>query len=197
MHATLKALSLQGFVDEIEGLLREETNASAIAEGVRLRLPHLLADTRFLLPQYREPDPERYRTNVVTVAPSGKFSVVAMVWLPGQQTAIHDHVTWCVVGVVQGLEREERFSLRERNGQRWLLPCGEEAVPPGDTTALVPPEENIHRVRNAGTTTALSVHVYGADISKLGTSINECFDDLPIRPNDYSGRAVAWRRVRG
>src|SRR5579862_2217941 len=122
MQAAVKALSLPAFVNEIEALLDEETNVNAIAEGVRGRLPRLLADTSFLLPKYREPDPERYRTSVVTVAPSGRFSVVAMVWLPGQQTAIHDHVTWCVVGVVQGLEHEERFELRERNGKRWLLP---------------------------------------------------------------------------
>ena len=120
-----------------------------------------------------------------------------MVWLPGQQTAIHDHVTWCVVGVLQGLEREQRFELRERDGDRWLLPLGEDDVAPGETTALVPPAENIHRVRNVGTTTALSVHVYGADISTLGSSINECFDELPIRPYDTSGRPVAWRKVRG
>jgi len=194
---SVKALSLQGFVDEIEALLDAEANASAVAEGVRARLPHLLADSGFLLPRYREPDPERYRTHVVTVAPSRRFSVVAMVWLPGQMTAIHDHVTWCVVGVLQGLEREQRFELRQRGGDRWLLPLGEDDVAPGETTALVTPGENIHRVRNVGTSTALSVHVYGADISVLGSSINECFDVLPIRPHDASGRPVAWRKVRG
>jgi predicted metal-dependent enzyme (double-stranded beta helix superfamily) len=197
MTATPRARSLSAFVDEIEALLDEEQNASAIAQGVRGRLPRLLADPSFLLPRYREPDPARYRTHVVTVAPSKRFSVVAMVWLPGQQTAIHDHVTWCVVGVLQGLEREQRFELRERGGDRWLRPLGEENVAPGETTAAVPPDENIHRVRNAGSTIAYSIHIYGADISTLGTSINECFDELPIRPDDTSGRTVAWRKVRG
>jgi hypothetical protein len=93
------------------------------------------------------------------------------------------------------VECEERFELRERNGVRWLRPLGEGAVAAGGTSALVPPAENIHRVRNVGTTTALSVHVYGADISALGSSINQTFDDLAIRPEDRSGRPVAWRRV--
>ena len=35
MTATIKALSLQGFVEEIEALLDEEVNANAVAEGVR------------------------------------------------------------------------------------------------------------------------------------------------------------------
>jgi hypothetical protein len=60
----------------------------------------------------------------------------------------------------------------------------------------VPPAENIHRVRNAGSTVALSIHIYGDDISVLGSSINECFDEVPIREQDTSGQIVAWRRVQ-
>ena len=194
---SLSALTLAAFVEDVEALLAREERPHIITEGIRQWLPRLLANPDFLAPQYREPDPARYHTSVIALAPSKRFSVVAMVWLPGQMTAIHDHVTWCVVGVLEGLEREERFELRERDGERWLRPDGEDAVAAGETCALVPPEENIHRVRNAGATTAISIHVYGADITRLGTSINECFDDLPIRPGDVSGTSVAWRRVRG
>ena len=40
------------------------------------------------------------------VAPDGSFSIVALVWRPGQITRIHDHITWCVFGVIQGVEHE-------------------------------------------------------------------------------------------
>jgi predicted metal-dependent enzyme (double-stranded beta helix superfamily) len=33
---------------------------------------------------------------------------------------------------------------------------------------LLPPGD-IHRVRNSGTTTAISVHIYGTDISRLSS----------------------------
>jgi predicted metal-dependent enzyme (double-stranded beta helix superfamily) len=39
-------------------------------------------------------------------------------------------------------------------------------APPGD----------IHRVRNTGDTVAVSMHVYGADISRLGNSIRREYD---------------------
>jgi predicted metal-dependent enzyme (double-stranded beta helix superfamily) len=192
----LNATALATFVAEVEALLEREQEPHRIAVGVRARLPELLATPDWLAPEQREPSPDHYRSHLLAVAPSGRFSVVSLVWLPGQVTPIHDHIAWCVVGVLEGLEREERFELRGSGDERWLTPEGETAVTSGHTCMLVPPKENIHRVRNAGETLAISIHVYGADISKWGSSINECFDELPIRPHDRSGVPVAWRCVR-
>ena len=61
-------------------------------------------------------DPEAYPGHVLHTEPDGSFSIVALVWRPGQATAIHDHVTWCVFTVVQGVEYEELFTLDEENG---------------------------------------------------------------------------------
>ncbi|MGG8410529.1 cysteine dioxygenase, partial [Streptomyces sp. 12297] len=55
--------------------------------------PHLGAPDLLTLAQ-QESDPERYRQHIVHAERDGSFSVVALVWLPGQQTAIHDHVSW-------------------------------------------------------------------------------------------------------
>src|SRR4051794_28014431 len=52
---------------------------------------------------------ERYQSHTLHVEADGSFSIVALVWRPGQLTRIHDHVTWCVVGVIQGVEHEELF----------------------------------------------------------------------------------------
>jgi len=49
--------------------------------------------------------------HVVHTEPDGSFSVCALVWRPGQVTPIHDHVTWCVFGVLQGAEYEEIYAL--------------------------------------------------------------------------------------
>ncbi len=48
-----------------------------------------------------------YRGYTLHVEPDGSFSIVALVWRPGQTTRIHDHVTWCALGVIQGVEHEE------------------------------------------------------------------------------------------
>lgn len=187
---------LHTFVSSVEQLLDREDEPHAITDGVRTLLAELVTDASFLTPEQREPDPEHYRVHLLTVAPSRRFSVTALVWLPGQVTPIHDHICWCVVGVVQGTEREQRFSLHaSETGERWLVPLGDEPVPPGETAALVPPDENIHQVRNAGETLAISIHVYGDDLTLHPSSINQCFDDLPVRAGDLTGACVPWRRV--
>jgi 3-mercaptopropionate dioxygenase len=50
-----------------------------------------------------------YRSHTLHVEPDGSFSIVALLWRPGQLTRIHDHVTWCAFGVIQGVEHEELF----------------------------------------------------------------------------------------
>jgi 3-mercaptopropionate dioxygenase len=58
-------------------------------------------------------DPTGYQTHLVHAEPDGSFSIAMMVWLPGQQTPVHDHVTWCVTGVIKGAEYEEIFGWRD------------------------------------------------------------------------------------
>ena len=100
----------------------------------------------------------------------------AMVWRPGQQTMIHDHVAWCVTGVLQGQEHEEIFALAD--GGRALRLSARRVNPAGSVSGFAPPGD-IHRVRNAGDTVAVSMHVYGADISRLGNSIRREYT-LPV-----------------
>src|SRR5579863_3787500 len=105
--------ALATFIDEVEALVARETDPHRITDGVQRHLATLLQFGEFLSPEQREPDPEHYRTHLLAVAPSRKFSIVALVWLPGQVTPIHDHICWCCVGVLQGLEHEQRYSLHQ------------------------------------------------------------------------------------
>jgi predicted metal-dependent enzyme (double-stranded beta helix superfamily) len=101
-----------------------------------------------------------------------------MVWLPGQQTPIHDHVAWCVTAVLQGREHEEIFALD--SGGQALRRTARNVNLSGSVSAFAPPGD-IHRVRNTGSTVAISMHVYGADISRLGNSIRREYT-LPVLP---------------
>jgi predicted metal-dependent enzyme (double-stranded beta helix superfamily) len=187
---------IQQFIAEIETLHDSEISGKALVACVEERLSKLVWQPNLLWPDEREPWPDHYRSHLVAVAPSRRFSVVALVWLPGQITPIHDHVSWCVVSVLEGLEAETRYHLRQsEEGNRWLAPVDEVPVTRGMTSALVPPEENIHLVRNAGDQLAISIHVYGADIGVMGSSINQTFDELSIRA-DMGGEPVSWRLCR-
>ncbi|WP_326690075.1 MULTISPECIES: cysteine dioxygenase family protein [unclassified Streptomyces] len=141
--------------------------------------PHLGAEG-LLTPAQREPDPECYRQHLLHAESDGSFSVVALVWLPGQGTSIHDHVSWCVTGVHQGEEHERRYRLlpAEAAGGSARLVATEDVVNPAGSVCGFAPPGDIHRVWNGcyDDTVAVSLHLYGADISRLGSSVRRVYD---------------------
>ena len=172
---------LARFVRRVESM-RKSKEGEALAYGVAEDLGMLLQDPNWLLPEQREGWPDRFHQHILHVAPDGDFSVVAVVWQPGQSTLIHDHVSWCVVGVYEGKEEEYRYHLYRGAGEQFLVEARTETAGAGEVTTLIPPEEDIHKVTNAGTRKAISIHVYGAGIGRLGSSINHIFDDLVVLP---------------
>jgi predicted metal-dependent enzyme (double-stranded beta helix superfamily) len=150
-----------------------DQTARRVARALRCQLP----GPEILTPAEREGDPSVYQQHLMHAEPDGSFSVVGLVWRPGQITPVHDHVTWCVIGVLQGAEYEELFALRK--GGTVLDDVGANAGDPRDVSGFAPPGD-IHRVRNRGTGVAISLHVYGADISRLGSSVRRVYD-LPMR----------------
>jgi predicted metal-dependent enzyme (double-stranded beta helix superfamily) len=146
---------------------------TAVLVGAELR--RHLPDPDVLTATERQGDPRTYQSHVLYAAPDGAFSVVGLVWRPGQVTPIHDHVTWCVFGVLQGIEHEELFV---HEGDH-LLSVGTNDNGPGEVSGFAPPGD-IHRVRNSGDRTAISIHVYGTDISRIDSSVRRVYD-LPVR----------------
>jgi predicted metal-dependent enzyme (double-stranded beta helix superfamily) len=154
------------------------------AELVATELERHLPAPSVLTPEQRRGDPETYRSHVLHSEPDGSFSIVALVWRPGQVTRIHDHVTWCVFGVIQGIEWEEQFTLDERSG--CLVEAGYTVSEAGAVSGFAPPGD-IHRVRNAGDHVAISIHIYGTDVSRIGSGARRDYD-LPVLP---AARAAA------
>jgi predicted metal-dependent enzyme (double-stranded beta helix superfamily) len=156
--------------------VRDAESAIDNPRAIALRLRGLLAQDGWLAPEHQLPGEETYRQHLLHVSDCRGLSVVALVWRPGQRTPIHDHVSWCVVGVYRGIEREAHYRLA---GDRLVQTASIEAYP-GDVEALIPPAENIHLVEAAGDELTISIHVYGADIERLGSSVYRRFDDLPV-----------------
>src|SRR4051812_22856492 len=76
-----------------------------VVEELRRHLP----SPDLLTAEQRLGSPDTYESHTLHVEADGSFSIVALVWRPGQLTRIHDHITWCVVGVIQGVEHEELY----------------------------------------------------------------------------------------
>ena len=145
--------------------------ADRVADVLRRHLP----GPDLLTPEQLAGDSAGYQTHLVHAEPDGTFSVVVMVWRPGQETPIHDHLTWCVTGVLQGTEYEEIFALRDDR----LRVAARNQNPVGTVSGFAPPGD-IHQVRNTGTGVAVSMHIYGTDITRVGSSVRRVYD-LPVR----------------
>jgi predicted metal-dependent enzyme (double-stranded beta helix superfamily) len=139
--------------------------ARLVADQLRRHLP---SPDDVLTAAQRAGSPDGYVGHRLYVEPDGSFSIVALVWRPGQLTRIHDHVTWCVFGVIEGVEHEELFDA-DLN----LVGAGENHV--GDVSGFAPPGD-IHRVHNTGEETAISIHVYGTDVTRVGSSARRYYD---------------------
>ncbi|MBO0824259.1 MAG: cysteine dioxygenase family protein [Actinobacteria bacterium] len=164
-------------VTAIRGATGQHTDWQQTADLVAERLRrHLPSPDQLLTAAEREGNPVDYECSVLHVEPDGAFSVTAMVWRPGQVTPVHDHVTWCVFGVLQGVEYEELFALTDDGRQ--LRDVGRNENHIGSVSGFAPPGD-IHRVRNIGDDVAISLHVYGADITRLGSSVRRTYD-LPV-----------------
>jgi predicted metal-dependent enzyme (double-stranded beta helix superfamily) len=138
--------------------------AQLVAEELRRHLPA----PDVLTAAQRLGSPDDYCAHDLHVEPGGSFSIIALVWRPGQMTRIHDHVTWCVFGVIQGVEHEELFDAD-------CNLIGRSANHVGDVSGFAPPGD-IHRVHNPGEETAISIHVYGTDVTRIGSSARRYYD---------------------
>jgi 3-mercaptopropionate dioxygenase len=142
--------------------------ADRVAGALRGQLP----GPGILTPGQLRGDPAAYQTHLLHAEPDGSFSVTVMVWLPGQRTSIHDHLTWCVTAVLQGTEYEEVFAPEPAAaGQGAALRVIARNENPAGAVAGFAPPGDIHRVTNSGAGTAVSMHIYGTDISRVGSSI--------------------------
>ena len=165
---TRPAGQLLQLVGAVRSAVDTPADWSKTAQLVAGQLRRHLPGPDLLTAEQRLGSPDGYRSHTLYVEPGGAFSIVALVWRPGQVTRIHDHVTWCVFAVIQGVEHEELFDAD-------LNPIGESDNQLGDVSGFAPPGD-IHRVHNAAGTTAISIHIYGTDVTRIGSSVRRYYD---------------------
>jgi len=162
--------TLESFLDDC----RSAGTGCSAAECVDRILPLmrllLTDDLDFLSDEHRLGDPDHYRRNAVHLSKDGSFSLFALVWQPGQWTPVHDHGTWGVVGVVEGLLEERAYQRTDADHTRdegiALERGGSVLLPPGAVTSFVPNPDHIHMTGVAETAEpCLSLHLYGRVLS--------------------------------
>jgi 3-mercaptopropionate dioxygenase len=143
-------------------------------EGEKL-LHALVATDDWLPEEFAAPAPESYRQYLLYCDPLERFSVVSFVWMPGHRTPVHDHTVWGLVGVMRGVELCEEFSPA-------IEKINSHETKPGEVDRVSPTIGDIHVVSNAGTQTAVSIHVYGANI---GAVRRHTYDPANGKPREF------------
>jgi 3-mercaptopropionate dioxygenase len=146
--------------------------AAGVADALHAHLP----SPELLTPAEREGEADRAAGHRLHVEPDGSFSLLAIVWRPGQWTRIHDHVTWCVFAGLQGEVTEDLY--RFDASSETLVPAGRRGCPAGTVRCELPPGD-IHRLGNPGSHPAITLHVYGTDVDLLGSSARRYYEPRP------------------
>jgi 3-mercaptopropionate dioxygenase len=132
------------------------------------------AASGFLEPRHRAGSASGYARNLIHEAADRSLSLYAIVWQPGQWTPVHDHGSWGVVGVVEGVLEERAFVRlspdRGADAGIELVRGGVILLARGAVTSFVPNPDHIHVTGvPADRPPALSLHLYGRTMSDFNT----------------------------
>jgi predicted metal-dependent enzyme (double-stranded beta helix superfamily) len=149
----------------------------AHAAAAKAALRGYLCDDRLLTITQRAGDTDSYRRHLLYADPKSRFSILAIVWLPGQHTPVHGHTAWGTVGVYEGNPYCEVFDTRSEGRPAMSLDLLlKQRLKPGDLSSIQPGLDDAHRIGNDSHTRCVTIHIYGRDLLARPGSINISFD---------------------
>ena len=162
----LDTRDLRAFVADVRAAIAAAASPGAACDAIRPRFAELLADERWLPERYRESAPESGMGGgigqwLLFRAGDRSLSLFALVVPPDAQTPVHDHLAWGLVGLYRGTQDEEIYAREEHGGA--LVLRERRALRPGDFYVLLPPRDDIHRVRTTSPETSVSIHLLTND----------------------------------
>ena len=181
---------VRAFVADVEAAIAGARSPEAACEAIRPRFAELLADGSWLPDRYREAAPESGMGGgigqwLLYRAGDGSLSLFSLVVPAGSQTPIHDHLAWGLVGLYRGTQDEEIYA----RGDGGLELVERRSLAPGDFYVLIPPRDDIHRVRTTSAETSVSIHLLAND---TGCTHRHTFDETTGASADFlSGYANA------
>ena len=162
---------MQEFLGQCRVLAGDQSSAAACVRAVLPLMQRLLPQVGAALgPTHRRSDSAHYARNAVLIEPS--LSLYALVWLPGQWTPVHDHGSWGVVGIVEGVLHERAYlrpdALAGRDEGIVMSEGGSVALSPGSVSSFVPNPDHIHVSGvPADAAPALTLHLYGRNMESF------------------------------
>jgi predicted metal-dependent enzyme (double-stranded beta helix superfamily) len=152
------------FVASVQAEIAAASSPAEACDRIRPRFAELLADPDWLPPEYQADAPESGMGGgigqwLLCRAENGTLSLFSLVVPAGSETPVHDHLAWGLVGLYRGTQDEEIFARRDNA----LELIERRSLVPGDFYVLLPPRDDIHRVRTTSAETSVSIHLLTND----------------------------------
>ena len=155
---------VRGFVEGVQASIAAAASPELACSLIRPRFGELLADPDWLPDEFRADAPESGMGGgigqwLLFRAADRSLSLFSLVVPPRAETPVHDHLAWGLVGLYKGTQDEQIYA--EHDGGLQLVES--RSLTPGDFYELIPPRDDIHRVRTTSAETSVSVHLLTND----------------------------------
>jgi predicted metal-dependent enzyme (double-stranded beta helix superfamily) len=177
----LEHQTLHRFIGEALEIVRGSAEIATKLQQLRAPYESLLSDQDWLPEEFQQASGNTtmgqgiaslllYRSELQDL------SLSTLVVAPGLATPIHNHLAWGLVGLYQGEQEEEEY---EGHGHEVgaaahpLILRKRRVLKKGDFYDLVPPWNDIHRVRTISPEPSVSLHLLANDI---GCVVRQKFD---------------------
>lgn len=157
---------IAAFAERCRERARSTSDEKQLTKAVAEDLADVLRVGFDLPEELQRPRADRYVTYPLYVSEDDDLSVVSAVWDVAQDTPVHGHETWGVVGIRSGQETERRYVKPQREGVP-LEPLGVATWSAGQVTVCCTSDDDVHQVWNAGDVPCVGIHVYGRDVGRL------------------------------
>ena len=156
---------VRGFVSDVRARIERADSPAGACELIGPLFAGLLADRDWLPPAFQEPAADSGMGGGIGQwlafrAADRSLSLFSLVVPPGAKTPVHDHLAWGLVGVYRGNQDEEFYRALDGRG---LEPVRRRPLDPGDFYTLLPPRDDVHRVRTTSEQTSVSIHLLAND----------------------------------
>jgi predicted metal-dependent enzyme (double-stranded beta helix superfamily) len=156
--------AVRGLIAIAREAIASADSPEAACEAIRPNFARLLADDAWLPTAYQQDAPQSGMGGgigqwLLFRSADRSLSLFSLVVPPGAQTPVHDHLAWGLVGLYRGTQDEDVFV---RRGEELEL-AESRALGSGDFYVLIPPRDDIHRVRTTSPFTSVSLHLLTND----------------------------------
>jgi len=175
LPAAIRTRSSQPVTPSVAALVAEIGGAcdgapEAMKDRVIAALLAAVTQAGLLTDEQRLPQSGCYARHLLHSDPAGRFTIVAIVWDPGQFSPPHAHHTWCAYAVHENALHETLYAWDGANGT--AQPAQVEVRSPGYGCFAHSGLDQIHRLGNSGSRPAISIHVYGVERERVATHVN-------------------------